>query len=257
MAFGVFAVKSGAGLSYAMVVKETAWQKARLFLTYQLGYVLLFCITAFVVSKIDMASYSELFQNWLKSGMTIHFILASLMASWGLYLLSHSHQNDICTVSSCLPYTPKSRAWLILALPCPVCISVIVFSLAIAKTLYSDRFLGLSWLILAVFVTLNTLTTFSLLLLQRLKAIKPEYLLGKMMIAVAAYFLLTVMVSPAFSEMESVYKIASSTASVVDKKRDMGLDINSTNTAVSLSLLLLAFVSGFWKRFYVTWREHD
>ncbi len=255
MAFGVFAMKSGAGLSYAIAARQTVWQKWRLFLAYQLGYVALFCIAAFAVLKIDLLNYSDTLQSWLKSGMTIHYILAGLMAAWGIYLLAHRHQNnqDRYLTDSCNS-AGSSYGWFILALPCPVCLTVIVFSLAISKNLYPDRFLGLSGLILAVFLTLNTITTFGLLSLKKMWQMHPEHLLGKMMIATAAYFMLTVAVSPAFSEVESVYKLAASSATAANPKGISGIELGSVESMVSLSLLCIAFAGGFLKAFYLSRR---
>lgn len=255
MAFGVFALKSGAGLSYAIAARQSVWQKWRLFLAYQFGYVVLFCIAAFAVLKIDLLNYSDTLQSWLKSGMTIHYILAGLMAAWGIYLLAHRHQNNqaIYLTDSCNG-TGSSRGWFILAIPCPVCLTVIVFSLAISKTLYPDRFLGLSGLILAIFLILNTITTFGLLSLKKMWQMHPEHLLGKMMIATAVYFLLTVAVSPAFSEVESVYKLASSSPTAANLTGMSGVQFGSVESMISLSLLCIAFTCGFLKAFYLSRR---
>ncbi len=120
---GIFAIKTGIGLHY-FFVKKSLKVKTAIMTIYSGVYFILFLLSYFLLKKIDFLQYFEQAQSFFKSGMFIHVIVAGLMAVWGIALLKQSNKN----------YKEKnhkgSYGWLVLVIPCPVCMTVILFTVA-------------------------------------------------------------------------------------------------------------------------------
>jgi len=75
---GIFAVKSGAGLSY-LLRQEAKWY--RLFAAicgFIVSYALVFCLAWFLVNRVDLFPHLDRVMLFFKNGMTLHILLAAL-----------------------------------------------------------------------------------------------------------------------------------------------------------------------------------
>lgn len=199
---GIFALKSGVGLNYYFSVQESRRRKALFPALFSVVYLLIFSLSCKLLLKIDILKYYDYIAGFMESGMTLHLILAILMAFWGVGLLKNIKENN-----------DKSKSWLLLVLPCPVCIAVIFFSVAFILAVnpgsgYPMALVGWAGFIITAFLTaffLNFLfggkTVFE-------KKIEPEKLLGAAMLVIAGYFILSVCIMPPFSDAAKIYNIA-------------------------------------------------
>ncbi len=94
LSVGIFAVKSGAGLSFLLQKATLQRQKFVAGTGYIIGYGLVFALAWFIVSHLDFTAKLDRPMLFFKNGMTLHFTLALLLMGWGLTLLRqnrHSH----------------------------------------------------------------------------------------------------------------------------------------------------------------------
>lgn len=131
----------------------------------------------------------------LKSGMTLHFLLALLLAGWGIHLLKSSGDKKQTT-----------RGWIPLVVPCPVCFSVILLSCSFVGALYQDTpfiFLALyaGFILISLGVALCVAG-----LVRDPAAVRP--FLGTLMLFLACYFGLSVILIPQFADLDKIYRIS-------------------------------------------------
>lgn len=194
---GVFAVKSGVGLAYAVSRRKRLRRKVGILLCFSLLYALAFVLIHLLLQRVDPVRHLPAIQRFLQSGMLVHLTMAALMAVWGLVLLKRSGDQ-----------TGASRGWLMLVLPCPVCAAVILFSTAFFVSLFPEDCLWVSVGLCLTFLLLSFLT-FGIVSQHRgLAARSPEAFLGGAMMLTAAYFVLSVTVMPQFADLDSVYRLA-------------------------------------------------
>ena len=194
---GIFAVKSGAGLSYIMARKDTLWGRAAVLVLFAVTYALVFALVGLALKVIDPIKHFASIQSFLKSGMTVHMVMAVLMMLWGLILVRQHHHTEA-----------DSRGWLLLVLPCPVCATVILFSLALAVSFFPDHFTAVVGGLYLLFLMMGTGSGLLLLLFQKKAQVSPELFLGVVMLLMAGYFILSLTVMPQFAELENVYRLA-------------------------------------------------
>ena len=194
---GVFAVKSGVGISYILSVQEQEKAVAGAFLLFALTYGLVFAAAAVLLQSIDPVRHLNAIQAFIQSGMTVHLIMAGLLAIWGLLLLKQANASR-----------PKSRAWWILVVPCPVCVTVIFFSAGFLITCFPDIPKSVVSGLYLVFMLINLITMGVISLYRKRRAVAPEAFLGGAMLLMAAYFILSVTIMPQFSDMENIYRLA-------------------------------------------------
>ena len=196
---GVFAVKSGAGLSYQMARQGHAgkWLVATL---YGATYGMLFWLVGKVMERVDFLHHLDSVSGLLKNGMTLHFLLAGLLLAWGFFLIQQGSRNR------------PSKGWLLLALPCPVCFTVILFSTGLVHALLPQ----FHWLILALGAGFISLGLFTAALLARMgHPAAQENNLGTIMVLAGLYFLLCLAIIPHFSEVERIYRLSQSSVSLL------------------------------------------
>ena len=95
-----------------------------------------------------------------------------------------------------------SRGWLLLVIPCPVCASVILFSVAFFISLFPDQ---RRWAAAGLYLAFVGIAFFSLAVIgifRRGRSGCAETHLGGAMLLMAAYFLLSVTVVPQFADLE-------------------------------------------------------
>jgi predicted transporter len=156
-----------------------------------------FLLAALILKRLDPVRHLPAFQALLQSGMLVHIAMAALMMIWGWILLRRRRLE-----------TAKTRGWLILVSPCPVCATVILLSLALLRALLPDHF---PWLVLglyAAFMLLGLLTAWIVGLYQEARGQPSEPLLGAAMMLIAAWFLISATVIPQFADLDKVYRLA-------------------------------------------------
>lgn len=194
---GIFAVKSGVGISYVVLRQERIQTKAAGFLLFAMVYGFVFAAAALIVPKIDPVRHLAAIQAFIQSGMLVHLIMAGLMMGWGLVLLKQNNASQ-----------SKSRGWLMLAVPCPVCLTVIFFSAGFLITCFPDTPKTVVLVLYLAFVLINLATLSGIELCRNRHVMPPESLLGGAMILIAIYFFLSVTVLPQFADVDKIYRLA-------------------------------------------------
>ncbi|MCF6291478.1 MAG: DUF2162 domain-containing protein [Desulfobacterales bacterium] len=224
---GIFAVKSGAGLSYLFRREPGPLRRLAAVCGFLAGYGTVFWLAWFLVSRIDLLARLDTVMLFFKNGMTLHFLLAGLLLLWGVALLKKGPGSEA-----------GSRGWLLLILPCPVCFSVILFSGGFLHILLPD----VPWLFGWLFVGFTLVSLGSGLGLTLFGKGNAEHGLGTVMVLAALYFLLTIAVAPQFGDIERIYRLSRTGVTGLADSR--------------LPLLLagagLAFAAGFIK---TVWRS--
>lgn len=227
---GIFAIKSGVGIAYVSTRKQR-WRGFLLIaLLYALAYGIVFTVVALVLPWIDPVRHLGVIHTFMQSGMLIHLALAMLMLGWGIVLLKQPPGG--------YPNSPaSSRGWLVLALPCPVCMTVILLSSAFLLTCFPDHPVRVVLALYLTFVTLGLLSMGIVHRVRQLSAVSSEAFLGAVMLLLSAYFLVSVTVMPQFGDLDKVYRLAS--------YPDDGPSMNLTHLIGMIVFAVTAFGTGF------------
>ena len=147
------------------------------------------------MKQIVLPGYPSELMMLIRGSMTLHFLLAALLFGWGVILLSRREG-----------VKQRSHGWLLLALPCPVCVLVLLSSSALLYTFFPTKSIYLPALY-AGFIA----TSFGVALGMQLfmKNRQAERVLGGCMLFSACYFLLTILIAPQFSGIEAIYRLCS------------------------------------------------
>jgi predicted transporter len=194
---GIFAVKSGLGISYVVDGQKQKRAKAGVFLLFAMTYGLVFAAAAAALTRIDPVRHLAAIDAFVRSGMMVHLLLAGLLMVWGVLLLKGGGGNG-----------KKSRAWLLLAVPCPVCATVIFFSAAFLCALFPEVPNVAVLLLYLAFVSINLVTLVMAALYRNRRAGAAESFLGGAMLLMALYFFVSVTVMPQFADVEKIYRLA-------------------------------------------------
>lgn len=194
---GIFGIKSGVGLSYCFAGSARTRTKVGAFSLFTLTYLLVFSGAVLMLQYVDFVRYLDMVQQWLRSGMLVHLVIAALMLGWGILLLKNSDGTS-----------GVSRGWLILAMPCPVCLTVILFSTAVLLSYFPEHLVRTAVLFFLAFMGVSLLTSAVVSLLLKRSTFGPNGFLGGAMLLMAAYFLLSAIVMPQFGDLEMIYRMA-------------------------------------------------
>ncbi len=185
---GIFAVKSGIGLFYAL---KSGGDRKKTAVVCFLSYSAVFTISYFIIVKINLLNYFQFFQSFLKSAMWSHILLATGMIWWGLNVLLNKAEN--------------TKAYLMLVLPCPFCSLSIFLALSFFVE-YTGRYSFYPMLILFFAFTLMQIITLVLLKLFKVKNIRD--FLGFTLIFTGIYFIITFCTAPVFSDIGRIYRLS-------------------------------------------------
>lgn len=193
---GIFAVKSGVGIAYLVAGQEKKRAKIGAFLLFALTYGLVFAAVALILAGIDPIGHLAAIRSWVRSGMIVHLGLAVLLMVWGVLLLKNGGRRR------------KSKGWLLLALPCPVCAIVIFLSAGFLYASFPDTPRSAVLVLYLAFVLINLVTMAVIGLYRKARAIPSESILGGAMLLIALYFMASVTVMPQFADVDKVYRLA-------------------------------------------------
>lgn len=190
-----FALKSGGGLGVVFLQAPGKTRRLLSIIVFMAGYAIVFAAAALILSRVDFMDHVDLVQTFFRSGMTLHFILALLLAGWGIHLLKDPGNSKQTT-----------RGWIPLVVPCPVCFSVILLSCSFVGALYPDQPL-IFFVLYAGFILISLGVALCVALLVRdLTVVRP--FLGALMLLLAVYFGLSVIVIPQFADLDKIYRIS-------------------------------------------------
>lgn len=198
---GIFAFKSAVGQYYYLTLQKKHSSKL-IFLSLSLaGYSAIFLLSFYLISNFEVFKCAEYFQNFLRAGMSIHILVAFGLLAWGIYLI-RANRSAACQIER------KSRAWMLLAIPCPVCASAIFLVCAFMMSLFPEMKMKTALFPLIFFVAVNLSVTAALLFYERKFSRTPEHITGRMMIFVALYFFIIILLLPNFQNIERIYRIS-------------------------------------------------
>jgi predicted transporter len=194
-----FAVKTGMGWSY-LWLRWSGGRRALLTLGLALLYILLFAGVFLFVSRVNILAHYELFAPLWERGITLHWLAAAFMLLWGLMLL-RTDSAECCREGS--------KGWLALALPCPVCLSVVLMSAAGLVMYFPDDAPKAAALLCLCFLGAAAAAGLLAAAGRGPQAEPLEHTLGLVMILIGAYFIVSALVMPQFSQAGRVYRLAS------------------------------------------------
>jgi predicted transporter len=229
---GIFALKSGVGLHYFLSRERELKFKLLFFFIYSIVYFFIFMLSSLILQKMNIIRHFEAIQTFLKSGMFVHMIVACFLLIWGVILVKRQKNEKRIT-----------HAWLLMIIPCPVCIMIIFFSAGFLFAFFPD-FGNLAVLCAyAVFIVINIATMVVMSFWKVLSDSTPESILGSTMLMIAVYFLLSVIIMPQFSDLDKIYRLAAYKG-----------EINIINTD-QIILYLLVIISSILFGFYLMKRK--
>ena len=227
---GIFALKSGVGLYYLLSVKREL--KILFFFIYSVIYLFIFTLSSLILQKMNIIEHFEDIQTFLKSGMFIHMLMACLLLAWGVILVKRQKSEKHIT-----------HAWLLMVIPCPVCIMVIFFSAGFLVAFFPDSGNLAVLCAYAGFIIINIAAIVVMSFWKALSDSTPEAILGSIMLFIAVYFLLSIVILPQFSDLDKIYRLAAYKG-----------EINIINTDQFI-LYLLVIISSILFGFYLMKRK--
>ncbi len=228
---GIFAIKNGLGLCYLLQARlGRTRDKAIALSIYAALYAGLFLFAWWILQQLTLIKHFQALQHVLRSGMLVHVLLAGLLIIWGLLLLIRDRGGKAAV-----------WGWAPLVLPCPVCALVIFLNVSLLLSLYPDAgFAALAgtW---GGFVGLGIGTAIVFSLITRQGNRRPEALLGGAMLAIAAFFVLAVVLMPQFAQLDEVYRLASYETEKTTATMKQILGISGCGVVL--------FTAGFWAEY--------
>lgn len=193
-----FALKAGIGLYCGVTSYSNRRHRLLLIAGFGAVYFALFMNFCYLWRSGGLTSKFKALLNFASYGMDIHFLVSIGLIIWGLYLLkSSSHGESV-----------NSTAWIALLVPCPVCMTVIFFTVGFVVIYFPGsmwNMIGISW---GFFTGVSLLTFLIIGFLQKgAKNLDLEFLVASTMIVSASYTLLTLLFGAGVKEAPRIYNI--------------------------------------------------
>lgn len=235
----VFAVKTGLGWAY-LWSKCPKGRKLAATVIVIFTYAVVFAVVFVLVSRLNLLAHYEVLLPLWQGGFMLHWLVAVLLFIWGLLLLRTPTGDNACNCGEI-----KSKGWLALVIPCPVCLSVVLMAVAGLVLYFPDEAFRATTGLFAVFVLIAGVSGV-VMLLTRVRAQRPlEGTLGLAMILMAVYFMLTALLTPHFSEVSKVYRVASYAR---DTEATGGMQVALTRGVIAL-LVVVGFIGRLLKNY--------
>lgn len=194
---GIFASKSAVGMHYLFTQRRHVKGQILFICGFAFTYFFIFFISYLILRQINIIEHHTAFHRLFRSGMYIHFFMAVGLIVWGIYLLKKE---------GAMPGT--SKAFWILIIPCPVCTTVVFLTTGFLMAYFPNISLLAVMCAYVFFILINFVTIVSLALWDIRADITPEHTLGTAMLFIAIYFILSILIMPQFSDIDTIYRIA-------------------------------------------------
>jgi len=224
---GIFAFKSGVGLHYFLSRERKLKLQLLFFLIYCAVYLFIFMLSSLILQKMNIVEHFEDIQTFLKSGMFIHMLMACLLLIWGVILVKRQKSEKHIT-----------HAWLLMVIPCPVCITVIFFAVGFLVAFFPDSGNLAVLCAYAGFIVINIAAMLIMSFWKALSDSTPEAILGSLMLMISVYFILSVIIMPQFSDLDKIYRLAT-------YKSEQNL-INADQFILYLLIIISSILFGFY-----------
>lgn len=204
MSVVAFAVKTGLGWGHVLSVGGIA-RRALLSLAMVLGYGIFFFVIYLVVIRVDVLRHYDAFAPLWQNGTLLHWLMALFILVWAIVLLRKREEEpeDACCRGS------KDRGWLAMAIPCPVCLTVVLLSESALCLYFPERAAWAVFLLYLAFMGIAAASAALAALGRRAAGVGRREALGLSMLFVAGYFLLFALAAPQFADVRRIYGIAS------------------------------------------------
>lgn len=219
LSVGIFAVRSGIELRY-FTDRE---KQSAVFFAFICTYGLLFGISEICLAYADKTFLLQTIQTILKSGMLIHFLMAACMLAAGLVCLGAD-----------IGETKNNQLKLIV--PCPVCIIFIILSTESFMVYLPDI---AAWAIFSLYLSFIVIAFMSAWLSEYDVIGINQDTVGTAMLILSAYFMLSVLILPQFSDLAEIAGLASHSHD--DGKSSM------TAMLIFIAIHGILFASGYLK----------
>jgi len=222
VSMSIFAVKTGVGWAYLWGRCPKQHRLSATFLVF-FSYVTLFGLVFWLVSHVNLLAHYDMLMPLWQNGVMLHWLVALLLFLWGLFLLKsppcESRIPSSCGLENTDFQSPtcgdvpmrtggRSRGWLALVIPCPVCLSVVLMSVAGLVLYFPEEALAATIGLFAVFIAIAAISGIVLLLGRKGTGGSWETSLGLIMCLMALYFALTALLMPHFSEISKIYRMS-------------------------------------------------
>lgn len=194
LSMGMFAVKAAVGGWHCVSLYNRRWLLPILLLPY----ILLFEASFWLLRTIGLERLSAFSLRYFGFGVVLHLLTCVGLFVWGYRLLVRDET-----------HCENDRSWLLLAVPCPVCASAVLLSCVMAQLLIPEASTHLRYALPLAFLTMYFGTFGALWLFRRLSGVDALHLAGWMMLLLAAYFVLLLLMSPQWSQLDHIHAVAS------------------------------------------------
>lgn len=196
MALGIFAFKTAVGEYYFLAVVSSRVKRAVFLVAASAMYAVLFAAAFAVLETFDLFRFAGDSMKFLQAGTLLHVLLCAGLLAWGVRLLARRDGEALGAADA--------KGWLLLAVPCPVCMAAVFLVCAFARMLFPESGASLRLLVPGFFFAANFTFLFALWGAGKLFMLRPLRLTGGVMIFIALYFLLILLVAP---QLENVGKL--------------------------------------------------
>ena len=222
---GMFAVKAAVGGWHCAALH--GGRRPWLPLLLLTPYLILFEAAFWLLASIGLERLSEFSLRYFGLGVLLHLLMCVGLVIWGYRLLIREN--------SC---SHGDHSWMLLAFPCPVCASAILLSCVMAQLLYPTASGLLRHGLPLAFAILYLGTFAGLWIIRRFTGVAALHLAGWMMMLIAAYFVLLLMISPQWTQLDRIHALSS---------HSIPPNLNATGLWIVLAIGLAAFLYGIWR----------
>ena len=194
---GMYALKTALGLQYYLEQENRRGRRRIVLVTFLIVYGLLCAALAAVVKRLAVGAHFQYVQTLMNNGRLMHFVMAAVMLLGGIILLKSRHRAQ-----------RQPRGWLVVVTPGPLGLTVICFTLAFLAAAFPEMWIRGVMILYAGFLALGFLTMLLRHRRGRRAGGSPEAALGAAMVAMSAYFILSVIIMPQFAGLEEAFRLA-------------------------------------------------
>lgn len=233
---GIFAFKTAVG-EYHFCAIHVSWKCRVLFLALTIGtYLLLFAAAFHLLDFFDLFRFAAERPEIVGSGTLLHLLLCAGLLVEGTRMLAARNEQP--------GRSRDSHGWLLLTIPCPICMSAILLACAMSKLLFPEVMPVLRWMLPIGFCGANLLLLLLLAAAGNAFNLRPLHLAGGMMIFMALYFIMILLVAPQFQEIDRLYSLAATSPE---------RSTHSSAGAVTSALIAAALAAGFFSS--LNWKK--